>query len=51
MRKIALNRLGSDKISYCFEMRYRVGTSKTPLGVGLKGEERDSTLRYLTMIG
>ena len=27
-----------------------MGTSKTPLGVGLKEEERDRPLRYLTMI-
>ena len=43
--------MGSQRLSYCFEIKCIIGTSKTPLKVGRKGECRDSPLMYLTVKG
>ena len=51
VRKIALNRMGSWRVSHEMEMLYKLCKSKTPLGVGLKGEFMVMLRIYLLIEG
>ena len=51
MRKMALYKLGSDRVSHETEILYKVCRSKIPLGVALKGELMVMLRKYLLTEG
>ena len=51
VRKIALYKTGSERMSHDTEILYKVCRSKIPLGVGLKGELIVILRIYLLMEG